>query len=318
MIPTERNDLHPASRLWVLLCLAFLTLLPGPVAHGDDSVLVIGAVHADSATARQRLAPMASYVAAQLADVGIEQVLIVVAPDTASLIDLLRYERVDWVAETAFNALTIEETGLAEMVARTWRRGTPSYRSLFVVRRDSAIDDLRDLNGAAVAFERELSTSAFFVPAVELLENEHTLCRLGGPRQAVASHCVGFAFSNRPYNTAMWVHKGVAQAGVLSSDDWASTEAVPTTLRDDLRVLLASDDVPRGIELLRIGLDPAVRERLLDVMLTMHTNSDADAALNAYFQTRRIDLLDQKDQERLDVLRAALPRFRAQVGMLRQ
>lgn len=108
-----------------VLCLVAATLALTPNAYANDNVLVVGAVHRDAAVTTHRLTPMARYVAAQLKDTGIDDVLIVVVPDRAALIELLRFERVDWIGETAFNALAIENSGLADMVAHTWRSGSP-------------------------------------------------------------------------------------------------------------------------------------------------------------------------------------------------
>ncbi len=321
MDQTYERTVQSGARAIIGSC-AFLWLIAAlfaaaPGAHADDNVLVMGAVHADALTMTHRLTPMADYVAAQLKPSGIDDVLIVVVPDRAALIELLRFQRVDWIGETAFNSLAIENSGLADMVARTWRGGSPSYRSLFVVHRDSNIRNLSDLDNRVVAFERDVSTSAFFIPAVELLEAQRTLCRLRHPQATAAPGCVGFAFAKRPYNTALWVHKGITAAGVLSSDDWASEAVVPARIRGDFRILFESEEVPRGIELVRSGLDKKVRQKLVEVLMAMHTDAAATQALASYFGTRRFDRLDTVDQENLSSLRTALPAFNREVGMQR-
>lgn len=276
---------------------------------------MLGVVHSDAASVRQSLAPMADYVAGRLAEHGVDDVLIVVAGDRHSLTDLMRVGRVDWAPETAFNAIAIERSGYAQIVARTWRNGSPDYRSVFFVRKDSPIGSLRELSGARVAFERDASASGFFVPAVTLLGRDHVLCRLPQPQAQPAPDCVGYVFSQHPFNTAMWVHKRITQAGVLSSDDWASPAAVPAAVKEDLRVVHETDPFPRGVEIVRSGLDETLRQALVDLLYAMHEDPAAATALASYFGTRKFDPLNERDLATLEALRGAMDRFDDGLGV---
>lgn len=270
---------------------------------------MLGVIHDSDREARQRLQPMVDYVKGELSESGIEDVLIVVAADRHAMTELLRVGRVDWVSETVFNAIALEQSGFADIAARTWRNGTASYRSVFVVRQDSTIDSLANLHGNSIAFEHAASTSGFFVPAVTLLNANQQLCRLAHPLGSANPDCVGFVFSKRAFNTTAWVHKGITQIGVFSSDDWGSQAQVPDVLKADLRILHETPAFPRGIELFRRDMDADLRQRLLTALLEMHLDPAAESALSHYYNTRKFEIIGEQDQITLDELRASSALF---------
>ena len=289
--------------------LVLLALAAPTTPAAEERVLFMGAIHDDPLSTRARLTPMANYVKSRLEDLGVAHVYIVTAGDRDEMLNLLRYGRVDWLSETAYNAIVIEDADRAEIVARTWRSGSPTYRTKFFVNRDSAIETLYDLPGATIAFEQPGSTSAYFAPAVELVNRAIPLCRLDDPRSEHAGDCIGFAFSKRSFNTAAWVHKAIVDVGVFSNVDWESEQMLPPGFKRDFRVFHETDPIPRGVELLRKGLDADIRERLVEVLLDMHADPAALEALAAYYGTRKFDRLTEADSEALERLRVALPLF---------
>lgn len=292
------------------LCLGLLAALVGVNADAEgDRVLVLGVIHDNVEAVKTRLEPMADYAQHKLADLGIEDVLIVVAQDVRHMADLLAYDRVDWITETPFNAIVLEGTERVQIVARTWRTGSPTYRSLFFVRNDSRLNALADLPDARIAFEQPASTSAFFVPAIEVIDQSLTLCHLSHPRQTANDDCVGYAFAGNAFNTAAWVHKKIVDVGVFSTTDWESADAMPAAFKKDFRILHESNSIPRGLELLRANLDDKIKDRLQQILLEMHQDPKARPALQAYFETRKFDALTSDDVNALSRLRESLPAF---------
>ena len=78
---------------------------------------------------------------------------------------------------------------------------------------------------------------------------------------------VGYVFARSELNIATFVHKGMVEAGAVSSVDWNDERRVPAAFRRDFRELLRTEPYPRAVEMVRADLDPAVRERLRDVLL---------------------------------------------------
>ena len=165
----------PTSRFALVLTLLGAFLSPGAVgpanaAGGDDHVLVLGRISDDPKAHYEQLKPLLDYVIPRMRDVGITEGRILMARDTQQMISYLRRGRVDWVTETAGTAMRLQDRAGARPLLLTERGGVGRYHGVFFVRRDSGLEKLQDLKGRAVAFQNTASTSAYFAPAVELLD----------------------------------------------------------------------------------------------------------------------------------------------------
>lgn len=304
-----------------LCLLAALCLLSGAAWAADREgrvlkkrVLVIGRVDVHPEAHRGYLQRMVDYAAGRMGDLGIVAGEVVVAPDNAAMLDHLRSGKVDWVTETPFSALRFEGSGNAEIVARRWKGGVAAYRTLLFVRADSDIRSPGDLRGRTIAFEDPGSTSAYFLPAAVLIRRGHRLVRLSSIRQAPRTDGIGYVFSGDERNTADWVHAGVVDAGALSDTDWADPELVPPAYREALRVIHRTGPVPRALELVRADLDPAVKARLVELLLHAHEDPEAAGVLDAYQKTRRFDPIDAETRAQLEALRPLADIVRRELG----
>ena len=220
-----------------------------------------------------------------------------------------RLPRAAW---KAFGAVHLVERTGAKYVARRWKNGTADYRSLFFVRRDSDIGSLDELVDRTIAFEHRNSTSAYFVPAVMLSERGQPLHALATPRQAPPEGGFGYVFSGAEYNTAVWVAKGLVDAGVLSESNWRDPATVPEAFKDQFDVIAVSDPMPRAVEIVRGDLEDTVVTALRDALFDMHEDAGALDALEAFEGTARFDALTETDLAALERIAAALPAFREQ------
>ena len=305
------SELAPALRR-LAAALTALTMFASAAATAAPRVLVMGAVHDNPNQHYAALKPIADYVAEALAPQGIASVEIIIVPNRSQMLNLVRDGRVDWISETAFGAAHLAERTGARFIARRWKDGTPDYRSLFFVRRDSGIESLDDLVDRTVAFEHRNSTSAFFVPATMLSERGQPLHALASPRETPAAGSFGYVFSGAEYNTAVWVAKGLVDAGVLSESNWRDSETVPREFLDQLDIIAVSEPMPRAVEIVRDDLDAGLVNALRDALFAMHDDEEAQRALAAYDNTARFDALSDVDIEMLDRVAGTLPAFREQ------
>src|SRR3546814_1395171 len=93
--------------------------------------------------------------------------------------------------------------------------------------RDSNIDSLEDLPGHSIAFQNSASTSAYFVPATELLERGLPMEILLSPLDRPAAGSVGYLFARSELNISTWVDKRLVDAGVMSNLDWDNPRRMP-------------------------------------------------------------------------------------------
>jgi len=302
----------PLRRL-AALALAFACLLPLPLLAGDSGVLVLGRISDDPKAHYEQLKALLDYVVPRMKDVGIREGRILMAKDAQQMASYLRRGRVDWVTETAGTGMMLKQRASAKPLLLTERDGSSHYHSVFFARNDSGIRSLDDLSGHSVAFQRPLSTSAYFLPATELLHRGNTLELLLSPTDRLDSGVVGYVFARSELNIATWVHKRLVDVGVMSNLDWDNPRRVPTAFRRDLRVIGETGNVPRAVELVRSDLDPRVEAKLRKVLCDASRDPEAKDALQGFFKTTRFLSVDAESQQALDDLADGVGRVRSEV-----
>ncbi len=288
-----------------------LWVVPGEASC--TSVLVLGRISDDPQSHYEQLQPLLDYVVPRMADVGIREGRILMARDAQQMASYLRRGRVDWLTETAGTAMALGQRSGAEPLLLTERNGEREYRSVFFVRNESPLRSLADLKGRSLALQSPLSTSAYLVPAMELLDHGLRPEILLTPSDTPARDSVGYVLARSELNISTYVHKGMVDAGVVSDIDWSRERSMPAAFRRDLRIIHRTEPYPRAIEMVRADLEPRVRERLRQVLLQAADDPQARPALEKFFGTSRFHPVDAVTRQRLDHLKAALLRIRMEV-----
>ena len=305
-----------------LLCLASVLTAGTAAAAPDDTrpghaepshVLVLGRISDNPKSHYAQLQPLLDYVVPRMRDVGITEGRILMAPDAQQMASYLRRGRVDWVTETSGTAVNLGLRSGAQPLLLTERSGVRDYQTVFFVRRDSPITSLADLKGHTLALQNVASTSAYLVPVMTLLQNGLTPEILLSARDAAAPDTVGYVFARSEANIATFVHKGMVDAGAVSSVDWADPHRIPAAFRRDFRAIHRTEPYPRAVEVVRAGLDPEVRDRLQQVLLDAASDPQAQDALEKFFGTSGFHRVDAQMQHRLDELKQGLTRVRMEV-----
>lgn len=295
-----------------------LLLLPWAMASAEANseraaTLVIGRISDNPRADLQRLRPMLDYVVPKLASVGIRRGEILLARDPVQLRNYLRRGRVDWVTETAAMAAMLGADAGAQPVLRGLRENEGAYRSVIFVRRDSGIETLEQLVGKRIALQVRSSTSSFYLPLLLLRDAGLPIVELASPEDAPNPGQVGFLMARSELNISTWVEKGLADAGAFSNRDWGNPTRMPESFRSHMRLIAQSEDVPRAVELLRAGIDPALREALSTALLGASEDALASDALHKYFGTTRFVLIEAKSAEILATLGGRVLALRREV-----
>ena len=289
-----------------------LTAFPA-IALDDDKVLVLGRISDDPNAHYAQLKPLLDYVVPRMANVGIREGRVLMARDLKQMESYLRRGRVDWVTETSAGAMQLQSRARAEPLLLTERNGVSRYRTVFFARRDSGIASLDDLRGRSIAFQSLNSTSAYYVPAAELLDLKMPLEILLSPRDRPVAGSVGYVFARSELNIATWVHKRLVDAGTMSNLDWDSPQRVTPSYRKDFVILHETPDYPRALEMVRGDMDPAVKARLREVLIEAANDPDAREAMLVFFKTTRFLPLDPTATHALQHLRTGIERVRTAI-----
>lgn len=284
-----------------------------PAIAVEDHVLVLGRISDNPQAHYEQLKPLLDYVVPRMRDVGITEGRILMARNAQQMASYLRRGRVDWVTETAGTAMQLQQQADAEPILITERNGVSRYHTVFFVRRDSGIDSLQALRGHSIAFQNAASTSAYFVPAVELLDLELPMEILLSPMDRPAAGSVGYLFARSELNISTWVHKRLVDAGAMSNLDWDNPQHMPPVYRDDMVIIHATPPYPRALEMVRGDLDGKMRARLRQVLIEAADDPDAHEALLRFFKTTHFLPIDAGSRHALDALREGIVRVGAEI-----
>ncbi len=285
------------------LCLLMLLLALAGVARAADGVLVLGRISDDPRRHYEQLQPLLDYVVPRMSSVGIREGRVLMARDPQQMLSYLRRGKVDWVTETPGTGLLMADRAGARVLLLTERAGSREYRSVIFTRRDSGITELSQLVGRTIAFQSPSSTSAYLVPAMALRERGLPMSLMVSPLEEADPDSVGYVFANTDTNLAAWVHKGLVDAGGFSDQDWASLQRVSEAFRRDLVIVHTTEPVPRAMEVVASGMDPAVAERLRQVLLGAAADPQAREALRQFFRTTGFYESDAATDAALEQLR---------------
>ncbi|WP_161963065.1 phosphate/phosphite/phosphonate ABC transporter substrate-binding protein [Xanthomonas arboricola] len=287
--------------------------LAATAAAAPSSVLVLGRISDDPATHYDQLKPLLDYVVPRMREVGIRRGEILMAPDARQMSSYLRRGRVDWVSETTGAAMLLERRGGAHPLLMTERGGVREFHTVFFVRRDSPIQSLTQLRGHSLALQTASSTSGYLVPMLELMRNGIACDVLLSPDDPQVPGSVGYLMVGSKLNVAAFVHKRLIDAGAFSNLDWDDERHLPPVFKRDFRIVYRSAPVPRAVEMVRSGMDPAVERRLRVVLLQAASDPQAGPALKRFFGTTAFHPLDGGSRRRLDALSAGLRHVRDEI-----
>ncbi|MCD7100317.1 phosphate/phosphite/phosphonate ABC transporter substrate-binding protein [Stenotrophomonas sp. MMGLT7] len=282
-------------------------------APASSSVLVLGRISDDPRSHYEQLRPLLDYVVPRMRDVGITGGRILMARNAQQMASYLRRGQVDWVTETPGTAMALAQRSGAHVLLLNERDGARQYRSLLFVRKDSDVHSLADLRGRRVALESTLSTSAYLLPLMDMLDARLHPGILLSPRDQPAPDSVGYALAGSATAIPAYVHKRLVDCGALNEIEWNDDRVMPAGFRRDMRIIHESAPVPRAVELVRAGMDERVARRLQDVLLQARDDPQAAPALRRFFATSGFRRMDAESGRQLERLRRGVDRVRLEV-----
>lgn len=302
-------------RIRLLACLFGLatSAMQPAVAAADPHVLVLGCVSNDPKADYDQLKPLLDYVVPRMADVGIRAGRVLMARDMQQMGSYVRRGRVDWVTGSVATGLQLQARAGAVPLLLSERNGLSHDRTVFFVRQDSRIASLPDLRGHSIAFKNAASPGAYFVPAMQLLQQDMSLQRLLSPMDRPDGKSVGFVLGGSDLNIVTWVSHGLVDAGAMGEALFENPATTPRSLRGAFRVIGTSDTYPLALEVTRSDLDPRVRARLRELLVNATTDPDAREPMLQFSATTRFLPIDAADAATLERLRAGIARVRAEV-----
>lgn len=254
----------------------------------------------------EQYAPFLDCLRRQLLPKGIVLGELRVARDLAELAGFIRSGTVDIILESMMSIFRINADGVpVEPALAAWRKGRRETSTVFFVRQNSQIKHLRDLAGKSLALESPRSTTAYTLPKIVLRQNGLLVEQLGTRHERTNS--VRYVLAESETNQAYWVDRGRADAGAFNTEDW---EGLPKTLRQELRIIHATDPILRWMLSARTGLPSKVLAAVETALLGMHESVEGASALQQAGRIRRFDRLSREDLASIDSWRLVATRWK--------
>lgn len=230
----------------------------------------------------------ARYVARRLSSSLDMEGRVIVASTALQLVKLLDQKKVDFYMESPYPTYLINKQGAAVLILRRWKGGMAEYRSLIFAKKHSGTTRLEDLHGKMIAFEDAGSTSGYFLPKILLLKKGFKVTEKPGPAAKVARREIGYIFAPPDRTIMDLVLANQVTAGAFSDDDYG---ALDEKTRAAITIFAESETLPRHLVSTRKDLDPAVRKRLTEILLSMHQDEEGRKILRQTDNTTKFDRL---------------------------
>lgn len=175
-------------------------------------------------------------------------------------LDLLQFEHLDVALVcTQVYVLGHDQMGLA-LLAAPAVNGRAEYHSLILVRSDSGVSRIEDLKGKRFAYTDPLSTSGRLYPLALLREHGED------PRAFFASATYTYSHDS----SIKAVVQGLVDGAAVDSLVYGMWARRNPDLSANLRVIHRSSPFPSPPVVVGPQVDPELRERLREALLTMH------------------------------------------------
>ncbi len=180
------------------------------------------------------------------------------------LIGALRSGEIDLFEGGALTHVEAIAAGGAEILVGEERRGSPTYRSVIVVRADDDAQGIEDLQSRSLALTDALSTSGYLLPRTMIAQAGVT------DPGAFFRRIVLTGSHDRSLDAVM---EGAVDAAAVGDFFVALLDEAQRT---SLRVVAQSDPIPMGPITVRTSLSPEMKARLRQAFLSYEAEVPAD------------------------------------------
>lgn len=208
----------------------------------------------------------------------------------------------------AFGYVLAKEQYDVEVILKSIRDGSGTYKAQYIVRADSGIESLEDLEGKIWAYGDQGSTSGYLFPASQLMEEfgYETAAELesdffGGTLQTGGHD-----------NSAIAVLEG--DADVATTFDDARTvivEDYPEAM-DELVVLGYTEEIPNDTISVTKELDDELVQQIKEVFLSFNDDDEMIKIMNEVYNW---DAIDEATDEEYQVVKETYERFKDNITL---
>ncbi len=201
-------------------------------------------------------------------------------------------KKADIAALNSFGYLLAHEKYGAEARLVVLRHGSATYQSQFVVKKDSAIKKLEDLNGKVISFVDPSSTSGYLLPMKTLKDKKIV------PKETI--------FSMKHDSVITKVYLGEVDAGATfysppTEGKMEDARRLVLTQYPDVesrvRILELSDPIPNDPIVFRKEMDEEMKKKITEVLLKFVATEEGKNAFKEMYGVTDLKVTTDKDYE---------------------
>ncbi|RDH82455.1 MAG: hypothetical protein DIZ80_09185 [endosymbiont of Galathealinum brachiosum] len=161
------------------------------------------------------------------------------------------------------------------------------YRSLIIVKKESKISEIMDLKGKTIAFEDIGSSSAYFMPYIELVKYGVSQEIKNSKGSLKNKNSVKYVFSGSEFGLVSDLMSDKVDAIAYSDQDY---EELLPSIKNQVKIIHSSVSYPKGLELFNSNMDRKLQFKIVNILMNMNESSAAASVLNGYFKTKQFEI----------------------------
>jgi phosphonate transport system substrate-binding protein len=266
--------------------------------------LVIGFVPSqDSDTIADTVKPLADRLGEELG-IPVEGK---VMTDYNALVEAMGANQVQVGFIPAFGYVLANEQYGVEVILKSIRYGSGTYKAQYLVRADSGIEELADLEGKVWAYGDQGSTSGYLFPANQLM-TEFDIATAAELETEFFSETIA---SGGHDNSAILVYEGDADVATTFDDVRTELEEEYPDVMDKLKVLTYTEEIPNDTISVTKELDKEFVQKIKDIFLSFNEDEDMIKIMNEVYNW---DAIDNATDEEYKVVKETYAKFKDSVG----
>ncbi|MEW6116000.1 MAG: phosphate/phosphite/phosphonate ABC transporter substrate-binding protein [Nitrospirota bacterium] len=228
----------------------------------------------------ERYEPLATYIGKKA---GIK-VRLVTLPHYGNSIDHLASGRIDAAFLGSFvYALARAKLGVEVLARPEYVNGVSSYHGLLLVRKDSHIKSAKDMAGKRFAFVDRATTASYLLALTYFKKHGIADYR---------TYLREFYYAGTHEDVIYDVLNKKADIGAAKNTVYERLARADSRIANELMVVGKSASVPENGLTVRKGLDKSVKDKLKEVLLTMHYDPQGREVLKKFGAQRFIETTD--------------------------
>ncbi|RCW64239.1 phosphate/phosphite/phosphonate ABC transporter substrate-binding protein [Saliterribacillus persicus] len=277
----------------VLASLLMMVIMAG---CSEDDALVMGFVPSqESDTIADTVEPLAEQLSEEL---GVEVEGKVMTNYTA-LVEAMGTNEVQIGFIPAFGYVLANEKHDVEVILKSERYGSGTYKAQYLVQADSGIESLEDLEGKTWAYGDPTSTSGYLFPAAQIMDEFD----VADPETEFFAESIQTGGHD---NSAITVYNGEADVATTFDDVRGELEEEYPDIMEKLVVLDYTAEIPNDTISVSSDVDDELKEEIKQTFLSFNDNDEMIKIMNDVYNWDRII---EADDSEYDVVRSTYEKF---------